>query len=75
MSDTEEMKNKAEEAAQQEQGQAEQQGESMKDKAGGMMDETKKKMDRTGDGKFDAEDVKKMGEDAVNKVKGLFKKD
>ena len=75
MSDTEEMKNKAEEAAQQEQGQAEQQGEAMKDKTGGMMDEAKKKMDRTGDGKFDAEDVKKMGEDAVNKVKGLFKKD
>jgi hypothetical protein len=68
MSDTEEMKNKAEEAAQQEQGQAEEQGQSMMDKA-------KQKMDRTGDGKFDAEDVKKMGEDAVNKVKGLFKKD
>jgi ElaB/YqjD/DUF883 family membrane-anchored ribosome-binding protein len=75
MSDTEEMKNKAEEAAQQERDQAEQEGQSMKDKSGGMMDEAKKKMDRTGDGKFDAEDVKKMGEDAVNKVKGLFKKD
>ncbi|HTJ67328.1 MAG TPA: hypothetical protein VL551_07365 [Actinospica sp.] len=68
MSDIEEMKNKAQEAAQQEQGEAEQQGQSAMDKA-------KQKMDRTGDGKFDADDVKKMGEDAVNKVKGLFKKD
>ena len=68
MSDTSEMKNKAEEAAQQAEGQAQQQGQSMMDKA-------KQKMDATGDGKFDAEDVKKMGEDAVNKVKGLFKKD
>lgn len=66
------MKNQAEEAAQQEQGQAQQQGQGMKDKA---MDQAKKKMDVNQDGKFDAEDVKKMGEDAVNKVKGLFKKD
>jgi len=47
----------------------------VKDKASGMMDEAKGKMDVTGDGKFNADDVKKMGEDAVSKVKGLFKKD
>ncbi|MBR7826218.1 hypothetical protein KDK95_07890 [Actinospica sp. MGRD01-02] len=81
MSDVEEMKNKAEEAAQQaqqaQQGQGQdQQGQSMKDKAmGKAMDEGKKRMDANGDGNFDDDDVKKMGEDAVNKVKGLFKKD
>lgn len=86
VSDVEEMKNKAEEAAQQaqqaqqgegqDQGQQDQQGQSMKDKAmGKAMDEGKKRMDANGDGKFDGDDVKKMGEDAVNKVKGLFKKD
>lgn len=72
MSDVE---HQAQEDEQQAQEQAGQQGQSMKDKSGNVMDEAKKKMDRTGDGKFDAEDVKKMGEDAVNKVKGLFKKD
>jgi hypothetical protein len=46
----------------------------MKDKAAGMMDEAKKKMDSNQDGKVDAEDVKKIGEEAVNKVRGLFKK-
>ena len=82
MPDIEEMKNKAEEAVQNVEGQAGQadqgggqDGQSMKDKASGMMDDVKGKMDVTGDGKFDGDDVKKMGEDAVNKVKGLFKKD
>jgi len=79
MPDIEEMKNKAEETLQnaegQAQGQGQDQGQSVKDKASGMMDEAKGKMDVTGDGKFNADDVKKMGEDAVSKVKGLFKKD
>ena len=81
MPDIEEMKNKAAEAARKAQNQTEQQGEeqdeneSTKDKAGNMMDDVKKKMDVTGDGKVGADDVKKMGEDAVNKVKGMFKKD
>ena len=83
MPDIEEMKNKAEEAVQNVEGQVGQagqggggqDGQSMKDKAAGMMDDVKGKMDVTGDGKFDADDVKKMGEGAVNKVKGLFKKD
>jgi hypothetical protein len=44
------------------------------DKQPGKMDQAKKKMDVTGDGKVNAEDAKKMGGDAVNKVKGLFKK-
>lgn len=47
---------------------------SMKDKAGDMANKAKGNADVTGDGKFDAEDMKKMGEDAVNKVKGMFKK-
>ena len=81
MPDIEEMKNKAEETMQDAEGQAQGQdqaqgqGQSMKDKATGMMDEAKGKMDVTGDGKVNADDVKKMGEDAVNKVKGLFKRD
>jgi hypothetical protein len=74
MSDTEEIKNQAENAAQNAEGQAGQAGESMKDKASGMADGAKSKLDANGDGKFDGDDVKKMGEDAVNKVKGLFKK-
>lgn len=75
MPDIEEMKNKANQATQDMQDEAEQQGESMKDKSGSKMDEAKKKMDRDDDGDFDMEDVKKMGEDAVSKVKGMFKKD
>jgi len=82
MPELDEVKNEGDEAAQQAQAeagqtadQADQQGQSMKDKAAGAMDDAKSKMDVTGDGKFNADDVKKMGEDAVNKVKGLFKKD
>jgi ElaB/YqjD/DUF883 family membrane-anchored ribosome-binding protein len=75
MPDIEEMKNKAAETMQDAEGQSQQQGEAAKDKASGAMDGVKKKMDANGDGKFDADDVKKIGEDAVNKVKGLFKKD
>jgi hypothetical protein len=74
MPDIEEIKNQAEDAAQNAQGQAGQAGQSMKDKASGVMDDAKGKMDVNGDGKFDGDDVKKIGEDAVNKVKGLFKK-
>lgn len=74
MPDIEEVKNQAEDAAQNAQGQAGEAGESMKDKASGMLNDAKGKMDATGDGKFDGDDVKKLGEDAVNKVKGLFKK-
>ena len=80
MPNTDEMKNKAAQAAQGLQDQdmldeTEQQDESTQSPAGGKMDDIKKKMDRTGDDDFDMEDVKKMGEDAVNKVKGMFKKD
>jgi hypothetical protein len=75
MPDIEEMKNKASETMQDAQDQTQQQGEAAKDKASGGMNGVKSKMDANGDGKFDADDVKKMGEDAVNKVKGLFKKD
>jgi hypothetical protein len=75
MPDIEEMKNKAAGNHAGRQGQTQQQGEAAKDKASGAMDGVKSKMDANGDGKFDADDVKKMGEDAVNKVKGLFKKD
>jgi ElaB/YqjD/DUF883 family membrane-anchored ribosome-binding protein len=75
MPDIEEMKNKAAETMQDAQDQTQQQGEAAQDKASGAMDGVKKKMDANGDGKFDTDDVKKMGEDAVNKVKGLFKKD
>jgi hypothetical protein len=64
------MKDKAEQAARQ--GRQGQQGQ---DKSGSAMDQAKKKMDRTGDGKVDMDDAKKMGEDAVDKVKGLFKKE
>jgi hypothetical protein len=75
MPDIEEMKNKAQDTMQDATGQTQQQGEAAKDKASGAMDGAKSKLDANGDGKFDADDVKKMGEDAVNKVKGLFKKD
>ena len=75
MPDLGEMKNQAEDTMQDAQGQAEQQGQSAKDKASGAMNDVKSKLDANGDGKFDANDVKKMGEDAVNKVKGLFKKE
>jgi ElaB/YqjD/DUF883 family membrane-anchored ribosome-binding protein len=75
MPDIEEMKNKAQDSMQDATGQTQQQGEEAKDKASGAMDGVKSKLDANGDGKFDADDVKKMGEDAVNKVKGLFKKD
>jgi len=75
MPDLEEMKNKAEDAVQDAQGQAGQQGQSAKDKASGMLDDAKGKLDANGDGKFGVDDAKQMGEDAVNKVKGLFKRD
>lgn len=75
MPNIEEMKNKASEDTQDLQDELEQHGESMKDKSGSKTDEVKKKMDRDGDDDFDMEDVKKMGEDAVGKVKGMFKKD
>jgi hypothetical protein len=78
MPDLDEAKNKAMDSAQQEgeqaQDQAEDKGQSAKDKSSSMMNDAKSKMDVTGDGKFNADDVKKMGEDAVSKVKGLFKK-
>ncbi|MBR7832254.1 hypothetical protein KDL01_03230 [Actinospica durhamensis] len=74
MPDLDEAKNRAEQAAQQAQDQDGDKSQSMKDKASGAMDQAKKKMDSNADGKVDAEDMKKMGEDAVNKVKGLFKK-
>ena len=74
MPDVDEAKKKAQEAMQQDQDQSGDESQSAKDKASGMMDDAKKKMDSNADGKVDAEDMKKMGEDAVNKVKGLFKK-
>ncbi len=74
MPDLDEAKKKAQEAEQQAQQQGGDKSQAMKDKASGAMDEAKKKMDSNGDGKFDSDDMKKMGEDAVNKVKGLFKK-
>ena len=64
MPDPNEMKDKGGQAVQ-----------DMKDKAGEAGQQAKKKMDRNSDGKVDADDAKKMGEDAVNKVKGLFKKE
>jgi hypothetical protein len=74
MPDLDEAKNQAADPAQEQQGEDAEKSQSMKDKASGMMDDAKTKADVTGDGKFNADDVKKMGEDAVNKVKGLFKK-
>ncbi len=74
MPDLDEAKNRAEQAEQQAQNQGGDKSQSMKDKASGTMGDAKKKMDTNADGKVDAEDMKKMGEDAVNKVKGLFKK-
>ena len=44
------------------------------EKKPGMMDEAKKRMDANEDGKFDADDLKKMGQDGVSKVKGMFNK-
>lgn len=75
MPDIEEMKNKAMQDTQDLQNDLEQDDESVEDKSGSKMDAVKKKMDRDGDDDFDMEDVKKMGEDAVGKVKGMFKKD
>ncbi len=64
MPDPDEMKDKGGQAVQ-----------DMKDKAGDAGQQAKKKMDRNNDGKVDKDDAKRMGEDAVNKVKGLFKKE
>jgi hypothetical protein len=48
-------------------------GRSAKDMA---MDQASRRLDADGDDQFaDDDDQKMMGEDAVNKVKGLFKKD
>lgn len=80
MPNLDEMKDKAQQAAQNMQQDA--QGQQPTDEAAGteqkkpgMMDQAKKKLDADQDGDFDMDDVKKMGGDAVDKVKGLFKKD
>jgi hypothetical protein len=75
MPNLDEMKDKAGQAGQNMQDQAGEATDAAQEKSGSMMDDVKKKMDSNGDGKFDAEDIKKMGTDAVGKVKGLFKKD
>ncbi|WP_034267901.1 hypothetical protein [Actinospica robiniae] len=70
MPDLDESKNQAMDSDQQDQGQAGQ-SPSSKDK---MMDQAKKRMDTDQDGKVDSDEAKKSAGDAVNKVKGLFKK-
>ena len=79
MPNLDEMKNKASEEAQNAEQQAQQAGDAAdpSQEQGGSkskMDDIKKKMDVTGDGKFDMEDAKKMGKDAADKVKGMFNK-
>lgn len=74
MPDVDEAKNKAVEAEQQAQDQGEQKSKSMQDQASEMADKAKKKYDTNADGKVDADEMKQAGQDAVNKVKGLFKK-
>lgn len=81
MPNLDEMKDKAQQAGQNMQQDA-QQGQQSTDEASGteqkkpgMMDQAKQKLDADQDGDFDMDDVKKMGGDAVDKVKGLFKKD
>jgi F0F1-type ATP synthase membrane subunit b/b' len=82
MPELDEMKDKANQAAQNAQNQASQSSQDMQDKAGdesdteqdksgNMMDQAKKRMDTDGDGNVDSDEAK----DAVGKVKGLFKKD
>jgi hypothetical protein len=79
MPNLDEMKNQASEEAQSDEArnteqQAGDTAETDEQKSGGKMDDVKKKMDVTGDGKFDMEDAKKMGKDAADKVKGMFNK-
>ena len=75
MPDPNEMKDKGGQAVQDMKDKAGDAGQQAKEKSGGVADQAKKKMDRNKDGKVDADDAKRMGEDAVNKVKGLFKKE
>ena len=77
MPNLDEMKNKASEEAQNAEQQAQQAGDAAdpsQEQGGSKMDQVKKKMDVTGDGKFDMDDAKKMGKDAADKVKGMFNK-
>lgn len=77
MPNLDEMKNQASDEtqnAEQQAGDTAETAETAEQKSGGKMDEVKKKMDVTGDGKFDVEDAKKMGKDAADKVKGMFNK-
>jgi hypothetical protein len=82
MPNSDEMKDKGAQAAQQMKEKAEQARQKAgpmmdqaKEKAGPMMDQAKKKIPRDENGKFDTDEAKQKGADAVNKVKGLFKKD
>lgn len=82
MPNSEEMKDKGAQAAQQMKEKAQQAKEKAgpmmdqaKQKAGPKVDQAKNKIPRDEEGKFDTEEAKRMGGDAVNKVKGLFKKD
>jgi len=74
MPNLDEMKNQASEEAQNAEQQTGDTAETAEQKSGSKMDEAKKKLDVTGDGKFDMEDAKKMGKDAADKVKGMFNK-
>lgn len=74
MPNLDEMKNQASDEAQNAEQQTDQTAETAEQKSGNKMDDVKKKMDVTGDGKFDVEDAKKMGKDAADKVKGMFNK-
>lgn len=74
MPNLDEMKNQASDEAQNAEQQTDQTAETAEQKPGNKMDDVKKKMDVTGDGKFDVEDAKKMGKDAADKVKGMFNK-